>query len=78
MVSYSASKVLEIKKGKQIRERSIKELVGSVFKKFMDSDRYKTTVKRSQHIFVFKIIFDFPWQVSANHTDVLKILICGQ
>jgi len=29
MVSYTASKILGIKSGKQMKERSIKELVGS-------------------------------------------------
>ena len=71
MVSYTASKVVGIKRGKKIYERSRKELVGSDIEEFMDSDRYETTVKRSPHILVFKIIYDYPWSVSVTHTDVL-------
>ena len=58
MVSYTASKIVEIKKGKKITERSTKELAGSVVEEFMDSDRYETTLKWIPHILVFKIIFD--------------------
>ena len=71
MVSYTASKIVEIKVGKKIAERSRKELVGSDAEDFMDSDRYETFVKRSPHILVFKMIFDNPWKVSMHHTDVL-------
>ena len=71
MVSYTASKVVGIKRGKKISERSKKELVGSDIEEFMDSDRYETTVKMSPHILVFKIIYDYPWSVSVTHTDVL-------
>jgi hypothetical protein len=71
MVSYTASKVVEIKRGKKIAERSRKELAGPDFEEFMDSDRYETFVKRSPHILVFKIIYDYPWTVSVTHTDVL-------
>ena len=41
MLSYSASKIIGIKRGKEIEERSVKELVGSVLKEFMNSDRYE-------------------------------------
>ena len=78
MVSYTASKIVEIKRGKKIVERSRKEIVGSSVEEFLDSDRYETFVKKSPHILVFKIIFDYPWKVSVKHTDVLKILICKQ
>jgi hypothetical protein len=78
MVSYTASKIVEIKRGKKIVERSRKEIVGSSVEEFLDSDRYETFVKKSPHYLVFKIIFDYPWKVSVNYTDVLKILICKQ
>jgi len=71
MISYKASKVVEIKRRKKISERSSKELAGSDIEEFMDSDRYETTVKRSPHILVLKIIYDYPWSVSVTHTDVL-------
>jgi hypothetical protein len=58
MVSYTASKIVEIKEGKKIAESSWKEIVGQDSEKFMDSDRYETTVKWIPHILVFKIIFD--------------------
>ena len=76
MVSYSASKVIGIKRGKKVSERSTKELAGSDIEEFMDSDRYETTVKRSPHILVLRIIYDYPWSVSVTHTDVLQILLC--
>jgi len=57
MVSYTASKVVGIKRGKKIAERSRKELVGPDFEEFINSDRYETTLKRIPHILVFKIIF---------------------
>ena len=45
MLSYNASKVIGIKRGKTIEERkTVKELIGSVFEEFLDSDRYETTV----------------------------------
>ena len=66
MVSYTASKIIGIKRGKQIGERSIKELVGSSFKEFKDSNRYVTNIKKTSHILVFNIIFDNPWYVSVN------------
>jgi len=78
MVSYTAPEIVGIKRGKKITERSTKELVGLVVDEFMDSDRYETTVKLSPHILVFKIIYDYPWDVSVTHTDVLKILLCKQ
>ena len=73
MLSYSASKVIGIKRGKTIEERTVKELIGSVLKEFMDSDRYETTDLKSQNILVFKFKFDHPWDVSVNLTDVLRI-----
>jgi hypothetical protein len=78
MVSYTAPKVVGIKRGKKIAKSSRKELVGSVVEEFMDSDRYETTVKWSPHILVFKIEYEYPWNVSVTHTDVLKILLCNQ
>ena len=36
MMSYTASKIIEIKREKKIEERSIKELVGSTVKEFKD------------------------------------------
>jgi hypothetical protein len=78
MVSYAAPEIVEIKRGKKITERSTKEIVGSILEKFMDSDRYETTVKWSPHILVFKITYDYPWNVSVTHTDVLQILLCKQ
>ena len=36
MMSYTASKIIEIKKEKKIEKRSIKELVGSSIKEFKD------------------------------------------
>jgi len=32
MVSYTASKIIEIKRAKKMEEKSIKELVGTTFK----------------------------------------------
>ena len=56
-VSYTAPKVVGIKRGKKIEERSVQELIGyktldntkgkeidSEFKGFIDSDRYETTI----------------------------------
>ena len=40
MRSYTTSKIAGIKKSKTIGERSIKELLGSSFKNFKDSNRY--------------------------------------
>jgi len=40
MMSYTTSKIAGIKKSKTIGERSIKELLGSSFKNFKDSNRY--------------------------------------
>jgi len=76
MVSYTAPEIVGIKRGKNIAESSSKELVGTDFEEFIDSDRYETSVKWSPHILVFKIIYDDPWDVSVTHTDVLKIKIC--
>ena len=78
MESYTTSKIIEIKRAKKLEERSVKELVGSVFEEFMDSNRYETTVNRSTHIIILKIIFEEPWAVSVNKTDVLQILFCKQ
>ena len=47
MTSYSASELQGINRRKKIGERNVKELVGSSPEKFLDSDRYKTTVKKS-------------------------------
>ena len=80
MVSYTASEIVGIIRGKQIGERSVQELMGYKnfyfnrtskvldvdFKEFMDSDRYGTTFIKSPHILVFKLIFDHPWKVSVN------------
>ena len=66
MTSYSASKLQGINRRKKIGERTVKELVGLSPEKFLDSDRYKTTVKKSSNIFVLKITFDSPWYVSVN------------
>jgi len=66
MTSYSASEIQGFNRRKNIEERTVKELVGSSVKQFLDSDRYKTTVKKSSHILVFKITFDSPWYVSVN------------
>jgi len=71
MVSYTASKVVGITRGKKIAERSRKELAGSDFEEFIDSIRYETIVKRTPQILVFKMIFDNPWNVSVTYTDVL-------
>jgi hypothetical protein len=78
MESYTTSKIIEIKRVKKLEERSVKELVGSVFEEFMDSNRYETTVYRSTHIIILKIIFEEPWAVSVHKTDVLQILFCKQ
>ena len=78
MVSYTVAKVVETKEGMKITESSWKEIVGQDSKKFMDSDRYETTVKWSPHILVFKIKYVNPWNVSITHTDVLQILVCKQ
>ena len=78
IVGFIASNILEIKKRKKISERSRKELIGSDFEEFIDSDRYKTIVKRIPHILVFKMVFYYPWKVSVNHTDILHIEFCDQ
>ena len=78
MVSYTASKVIKIKRGKKIGHRKVKELVGSDFKEFMDSDRYETNFKKIPHILVFKVTFGRPWSVSDNQTDVLHLKLCKQ
>ena len=47
MTSYSASELQGINRRKKIGERTVKELVGPSPEKFLDSDRYKSTVKKS-------------------------------
>jgi len=49
-----------------MEKKSIKELVGSSFKKLKDSNSFATKIRKTQHIIVFKIIFDNPWDVSVN------------
>ena len=66
MISYTAPKIAGIKIGKKIRERSVKELVGSSIKEFMNSDRYETIALKNPHIIVFKIVFEKPWNISVN------------
>ena len=66
MTSYSASELQGINRRKNIGESTVKELVGSSVEQFLDSDRFKTTVKKSSHILVFKVTFDSPWYVSVN------------
>jgi len=71
MTRYSASEIQGINKRKKIVERTVKELVGSSPEEFLNPNRYKTTVKKSSNILVFKITFDSPWYVSVNSTDIL-------
>jgi len=52
--------------------------VGSSWEEFKDPDRYKTTVKKSSNILVFKINFESPWDVSVDQTNILKMKICKQ
>ena len=66
MLSYTAPKFIGFQRGEKIEERTVKELIGSDLKEFMDSDRYETTVLMSQHILAFKMTFDDPWSVSVN------------
>jgi hypothetical protein len=47
MTSYSSSEHQGINRRKKIGERTVKEIVGSSLEKFLDSDRYKTTAKKS-------------------------------
>jgi hypothetical protein len=74
MVSFTT--ILGIKRGKQIGERSTKELVGPTFLEFMDSNRFETNKSKTPHVLIFKLTFSDPWSVSINHTDVLSIKIC--
>ena len=60
MVSYTASKIIGVKRGKKIGESSIKELLGSSYKEFTDSNRYINNITKTSHILVFDIIFDNP------------------
>jgi len=78
MVSYSVPEIVGTKRGKNIAESSLKEFMGPDFEEFIDSDRYETIDKWSPHVLVFKIEFDYPWDVSVTHTDVLQILLCKQ
>ena len=78
MVSYTPSKILGVKIGKQIEERSMEELLGSSFKEFVDSDRYLTTISKNLNTLVFKATFTDRWKVSAKYTNVLKVEICNQ
>jgi len=66
MTGYSASELKGINILKKIGERTVKELVGSSSENFLDSDRFVSTVRKSSHIVVLKIIFDSPWYVSVN------------
>ena len=47
MTSFFASEPQGINRRKKIGERTVKELVGSSLENFLDSNRYKTTVKKS-------------------------------
>ena len=76
MVSYTASEIIGIKKGEKISESSVGELMGSSVEKLLDSNRFETYVKKTQHILVFNFTCEDPWLASANQTDILKILIC--
>jgi hypothetical protein len=49
-----------------MQKKSIKELVGSSFKELKDSNPYATKIRKTEHILVFKIMFDNPWDVSVN------------
>ena len=66
MISYTPPKIVRITKGKQIRDRSVEELLGSSFKEFLDSDRYGTNVTTTPHILGFKIAFLYPWKISVK------------
>ena len=78
MISYSSPRIVGIRRGKKIGERSKEELLGSSFREFMDSDRYETKVSKNPHILIFKLTFDYPWSVSVNQTEILEIKICNQ
>jgi hypothetical protein len=56
----------------------VKELIGLSKAEFIDSERYISTVKKSQNLLGFKMTFKNPWLVSANKIDILKIKICNQ
>jgi len=47
MTSYQASELQGINTPKKIEESTLKELVASSPEKFLDSDRFKTTIKKS-------------------------------
>ena len=66
MLSYAAPKVIGMKRGKKIGERSVEELVGSDVEEFLNSDRYENFFIKSPHTLIFKTIFDYPWDVSVN------------
>jgi hypothetical protein len=78
MLSYTASKVVRTESHKQIGERTVKELAGKSKEEFLDSGRYETFVYKSLHVLVFQMIFDNPWDISVNHTDILQFLFCKQ
>jgi len=73
MVSFTASKIIGIKREKRIEERSVKELVGSTVKEFEDSYRQASNSYTTPHVIILKIIFTEPWSVSVNQTDILKL-----
>jgi hypothetical protein len=66
MTSYSALELQGFSRGKKIKERTVKELMGSSAENFIDSDRYKTTVKFFSYILILQLKFDNPWYVSVN------------
>ena len=78
MLSYTASKVVRTERNKKIGERTVKEIVGQSKEEFLYSDRFETFVYKSLHVLVFQIIFDNPWNISVNHTDILQVLFCKQ
>jgi len=41
MLSYTASKIIGIKREKKMEEKSIKELVGATFEEFKDLNRHE-------------------------------------
>ena len=47
MVSYTASKIIEIKKGEKISESSVDQLMASSVEELLDSSRFETHVKKT-------------------------------
>ena len=47
MMSYTDSKIVGIKKAKKMEEKSIKELVGSSYKKFKALNRHATKINKT-------------------------------